>query len=222
MTRTFVELRAVAITLALAATMLTSRANAQQDPPPAARAADAPSADAPTPLSLRPSKHLELAQEPPHTAFGWKVVAVMAILGGAAFALRKRVKPKRTEDAQLTILRRTAIGLRSELLIVNVEGQRLLIGVTPHAIQSLAVLDADERPEPVAAEAPEAAAQPPSVGERFAAMLSAADGRAPSPSPAPTTAADGTSPAAPGRGRDLDESLLASQARGLMALRRRG
>jgi flagellar biogenesis protein FliO len=208
-TRTLV--RAVAITLALAATVLTSQANAQQDPP---RDTSPAPADPATPLALRPTKRLELAQEPPHSGVGWKIVAVIAILGGAAFALRKRIQPKRPEDGQLTIVRRAAIGFRSELLIVNVEGQRLLIGVTPHSIQSLAVLDTDEVAVPTAVAGLEAATpQPPaSVGERFAAMLSAADGRAPGPGAHPVT-----HPATP-----ADESLLASQARGLIGLRRRG
>jgi flagellar protein FliO/FliZ len=189
-----------AITVALAATVLTPRARAQQDPPRDTLSAPAEGA---TPLALRPSKPLELAQEPPHGGLGWKIVAVLAILGGAAFYLRNRMLPRRIEDGQLTIVRRTTIGLRSELLIVNVEGQRLLIGVTPHSIQSLAVLDGED-----GALAPGALAQEAPLGERFAAVLKSAE-----------TPSEGQRPKLPPA---AEEPYVAGQARGLLGLRRQG
>ena len=41
------------------------------------------------------------------------------------------------ETPELRILRRTSIGVRSELLVVEMGGQRLLLGVTPNTIQNL-------------------------------------------------------------------------------------
>jgi flagellar biogenesis protein FliO len=191
-----------AIALAIGAIVLTPPVGAQQDPPPDTSVAPAAS----TPLALRPGKPLALAPEPPHSSLGWKVLACLAILGGAAFYMRKRLKPRQLDDGQLTIVRRAPIGIRSELLVVQVEGQRLLIGVTPHAIQSLAVLDSDDE---AASRVAEALAPTGSVvGERFTAMLQAADARTPGHRPE-------VSPA-------VDEASLAGQARGLLALRRRG
>jgi flagellar protein FliO/FliZ len=132
---------------------------------------DAPAAETGTPLALRPNKPLELAHEPPPSSMGWKLVALAAILGGAAFYARKKMWVKPTEDGQLTIVRRATVGFRSELLVVNVEGQRLLLGVTPNSIQSLAVLDADES-SPALLDRP---APPQSLGDRFTAMLNAAE-----------------------------------------------
>jgi flagellar biogenesis protein FliO len=237
--------RLCAIAVALAATVLTPPASAQLDAPPSLRP-DPPAAasEGPTPLALRPNKSLELAREPEHATAGWKVVAVLAVLGGAAFYLRKRWKPRRGEDGQLTIVRRAAIGMRSELLIVNVEGQRMLLGVTPHSIQTLAMLDALEATSPVGSEQARSVLSPaeddaafdiergvlgsanaaaaatsrgaasdgpgrtPDLGGRFAAMLRAADPGARPP------------PATPGEG--IDDTHVAGQARGLLALRRRG
>lgn len=192
-----------AMAVALAATVLTSRASAQADPP-----RDTPSAtsETATPLALRSPKPLELAPEPTHSGLGWKVVAVMAILGGAAFYLHKRVGPRRLDDGQLTIMRRTAIGIRSELLVVNVEGQRLLLGVTPNSIQSLAVLDGDAD-QSVDASAGETSAQDQAVEQRFAALLKSTETRAVAPRPDPLP-------------RVEDE--VAGQARGLLSLRRQG
>jgi flagellar protein FliO/FliZ len=216
----------VAMGVALAATVLTQPASAQQDLP---RDTSSPTADTAiaTPLALRASKPLELSQEPQHAGLGWKIVAVVAILGGAAFYLRKRVIPKRSGDEALTIVRRAPIGLRSELLIVNVEGQRLLIGVTPHTIQSLAILDGEEAVGPVGAEG--ASQGPSALGDRFAAMLKAADPRDGARGQEPARRHDSGSAAVstaeshradpPDAARD---AALAGQARGLVGLRRRG
>ncbi len=42
--------------------------------------------------------------------------------------------------SDMAVLRRTSLGMRSELLLVEIEGQRLLLGVTPHGSQTLYVL----------------------------------------------------------------------------------
>jgi flagellar protein FliO/FliZ len=219
--------RAVAIAVAFAATLLTAQVEAQQDPP---RDTSGPPVSSATPLALRPSRPLELAQEPPHAGLGWKVVAVMALLGGTAFYLRKRVRPKRLGSETLTIVRRASVGFRSELLIVNVEGQRLLIGVTPQSIQSLAVLDGEE------AVAPAASLDGEGLGQRFAAMLkAAAPGDGTSGQPVDSAQSSSGYAAARGDGASAVRSKLddaraaaaqepppAGQARGLIALRRRG
>jgi len=196
------------IALALAAIFLTAGALADPELPPPVTTAP----DSATPLVLRPTKAIELSHEPAHTPLGWKLAAVAAVVGGAAFAFRNRLRSRVAEDTELTIVRRTAVGFRSELLVVNVEGQRLLLGVTPHSIQSLAALDGDDVG---AAAAPNLSAGT-SVGEKFTAMLDAADrggarGRQPAHAEVKGRAADFD---------DEDDVDLGSQARGLLALRR--
>ena len=86
------------------------------------------------------------------------------ILGATVVYFRRRAGTKGTRDTGLTIVRRTTVGLRSELLVVSVEGQRLLLGVTPHSIQSIAILDAES-----------AAPVTENLGDRFAGIIEAAE-----------------------------------------------
>jgi flagellar protein FliO/FliZ len=205
--------RLAAIGLALAATSLTGPAVAEGEDPSATPVV----APASTPLALRPSKTLELAPEPQHGATTWKVAFVLALVGGAALYLRRRAAPIRRRDAELTIVRRAPLGLRSEIVVVNVEGQRLLLGVTPHSIQSLAILDSDE-PQARVAEAP--AGESSSLGDRFAAMLDTAS-RSAVASGRTLPADTSRRPAATDRPAPGHDDV-AEQARGLVALRRAG
>ncbi len=208
-------LRLCATALALAVSSVTQLAAGDSPPaapttPPAASvaptvAAAPASAEPATPLMLRPTKALELAPEPEHSGTGWKLVALLAILGGAAFYVRKRWPSVTPAAGELLIVRRATVGLRSELLVVNVEGQRLLLGVTPHSIQSLAILDSADASVTGPSEAF-------SVGARVDALLGSAEERRP-------VRLDRQPAARPAR--ELDGEDL-GQARGLLALRRKG
>ncbi len=192
--------RFTAIALAVVATTLTPAASAQ----PAAAGAGTGAFENATPLALRPSKPLELVQEAPHAGIGWKLVAIAAVLGGGAYCLRRRLSIKPREEGELTIVRRVSLGMRSELVVVNVEGQRLLLGVTPHAIQSLSLLEANDD---ATVRAPAAGPTSGPFGDRFDALLDAAER---------------TVPRSDAAARAVDERTVAGQARGLLALRRRG
>jgi flagellar biogenesis protein FliO len=122
------------IGLALAATSLTATAFAETEP----TVAPASSAPSGTPLGVRPTKSLELAPDGSSSAFGWKLG--LLVLGGAfgIWAWRRRGPTNQATDLpELRILRRTTVGVRSELIVVEMDGQRLLLGVTPNAIQNL-------------------------------------------------------------------------------------
>jgi len=131
--------------LALAATLLTAGAWADADSPVVTQ-----SAQAGTPLTLRPTKPLSLEPQRPAEGAGWKIAAFL-VAGAAVFCgvkHRARTRAPRP-DSGPRVVGRTTIGIRSELLLVEIDGQRLLLGVTPTAIQSL-YLPApapDERPE---------------------------------------------------------------------------
>lgn len=113
-------------------------------PAPVAREAATPAPPSATPLSVRPSRPLAFAPESTSLDTGWKFLAVFA-LAAAALAYWKRQNPAVRLDLgpELRVVRRTSIGMRSELLVVDVDGQRYLLGVTPSSVQSLAVLDGD-------------------------------------------------------------------------------
>lgn len=234
--------RAAAIALATAVMVLTPTLAADVGPkepsspdpsgdpnqplpaPSAAIAVAASAASASTPLALRPVKPLELASEPPHASAAWKVGAVLSILGAAVLWLHRTRRHARLQDPRLGIVRRVPVGFRSELVVVDVEGQRLLLGVTPHAIQSLAVLDEHDIDAP--SSAPSTAAWP--AGDRFDALLDAARPRARS---AQGEGEGGDPPTrGPKPGREEPSSAqsavapaedVAGQARGLLVLRGR-
>lgn len=61
------------------------------------------------------------------------VFVVVAVLGGAAWALRRTNTLRR---GRLPIVVETAVtlGERRSLVVVSVEGRRLLLGLTPHSV----------------------------------------------------------------------------------------
>jgi flagellar biogenesis protein FliO len=127
-------------------------------PTPAAQAISAPAAPAAaTPLNLVPSKPLELAEPAPASNLGWKLGAMglLAAAGFWAYTKKKNALPA-TQAAipEMRILRRTSVGVRSELLLVDLEGQRILLGVTPSNIQSLLIVPDSAMSDPIPVEEP--------------------------------------------------------------------
>ena len=125
--------------------------------PPAV--ATPPAAPASTPLSLIPSRPLSLASDAPSSNLGWKLGAmgILAAAGFWAYSKKKNGAAGRvasTPVPQMRILRRTSVGVRSELLLVDLEGQRILLGVTPSNIQSLLIVPDSAMSEPVPVEEP--------------------------------------------------------------------
>lgn len=146
--------------------------------PPAPAAA--PPVSAPrveTPLPVRPSRPIELApaRQGTGTGMAFLVVFVGAAVGLGYWLRRGHAAP--TADAgglKLSILQRASVGVRSELLVVDVAGQRLLLGVTPASVQHLAVLDSPEARATPADDAPAGDGPADRIGSRFEAMLGAA------------------------------------------------
>ena len=122
--------RGLAATLVVLASLRAAEARAD-DPPAAA-----------TPLAARPTRPLTLAPASDGTPVGYKILAGAGIAVAAGLWLRgkRRAQPKAKTTA-IGVVGRTSVGMRSELLVVEVEGTRLLVGMTPTTIQTLAVLD---------------------------------------------------------------------------------
>ena len=180
-------------------------APAVQAPAPAAQA-PAPVEDGPaTPLAVRPTQAtpLALAASPEGVGLGYKLLALLAIGGGVALYLYRKRGALRPggQASQIDILARVGLGVRSELVLVEVEGTRLLVGMTPSAIQTLAVLDTSEE---VGEAAPEDVGRPINLGERVRSLLGT-DGPA-SPLPTPIK------PAAAARPRVVRPNARAAQA----------
>jgi flagellar biogenesis protein FliO len=147
---------AAAPTAPTTAAQPAAAATAATAPPPAAAqpaaAAAAPAAPPPPelPLALRPApKPLTLAAEPAPTPWPYKLLFGAAVLGAGALAWKKRrslafAGKRATATTPVRILGKTSMGLRGELALVEVGGMRVLIGVTPSSMQTLAVLPDDD------------------------------------------------------------------------------
>jgi flagellar biogenesis protein FliO len=108
---------------------------------------------------VRPTKPLELAPQPSSSRLGTGLVAIAALVGAGFWFLKKRQAKPAAAKRTIEIIARRTIGVRSELLVVEIDGHGLLIGVTPGAIQRLAVLP-DAEGERLADEEPEADVEP--------------------------------------------------------------
>jgi flagellar protein FliO/FliZ len=125
------------------------------DPPPPA----VPSAG--TPLAPRVSHPDKALPSPNFAGLAAKVGLALIVVGGALYAYRRQAAKPPSVAPTLSIVARASLGLRNELVVVEVDGQRLLLGVTPSAINLLNVLtdatavhdeaEVDEAPQPEAA-----------------------------------------------------------------------
>lgn len=139
-----------------------------------------------TPLAVRanpPAKPLALAPASEGLGVGYKLLAIVAIGGAVALYLKKKrgARTAAAANSKIDILARAGIGVRSQLVVVEVEGTRLLVGMTPSTIQTLAVLQTPEDEGFVAA--PEASAgaiddrleldmlRPANLGDRVRLLL---------------------------------------------------
>ena len=162
---------------AVAAVPAQAAAPVQQAPAQPAVAAEPAQAPA-TPLNVRPSIASPLSLAPSHEGLGlgYKVLAFAVVAGGLVLYARKR-RGGRGLDApksRIDILARSGLGVRSELVVVEVDGTRLLVGMTPSTVQTLAVLDATavENTEVAEEEAPRAN----DIGDRVRSLLGNDDG----------------------------------------------
>lgn len=101
-----------------------------------------PSAENELPLALRPPTPLALApqSEPIPWAYKFLFGAAIAAAGAIVWKKRRSLATKQATGTAVRVLGKTSMGLRGELALVEVGGMRLLVGVTPSSMQTLAVL----------------------------------------------------------------------------------
>lgn len=190
----------------------------QLAPPPAP--IDATTA---TPLAVRatPATPLTLTPSSSGVGIGYKLLALLMVGGGIAFYVHKKRSALRSPalESRIDILSRVGLGVRTELVVVEVQGTRLLIGMTPSAIQTLLVLDAHEA---VAEAVDDEPARPNDIGARVSTLLAAVE---PQPTFAPVKTAVRAKPRAvrlttreaPANAKtNLAMREVAGQARGLL------
>jgi flagellar protein FliO/FliZ len=99
-----------------------------------------------TPLAVRPTPatHLTLAPSSEGIGTGLKVLAILGVGGALAFFIRRKRTATAIPASRISIVARESLGVRSEVVVLDVEGTRLLVGLTPTTMQTLAVLDPPE------------------------------------------------------------------------------
>ena len=145
-------------------------------PPATAKATDKPPTGT-TPLNLRPTKKpATLKKEPKESNWWYKGIFLFIAVAGGVLILRKRggrFKLPQSIVPQLKVVARTSLGVRSELVVAEIDGMRILLGVTPNGISRIenlgAARDEDESAlleEPMPERATRKVAEPPVASRR--------------------------------------------------------
>lgn len=128
----------IALGLSLALGLGSAVAHADEPVGPPAPAAED------KPLALRESKTAEApaASAPSTTMTLLKGLGVagIAIAGFMVFKRKKMQGPGRASGVDVKIVGRTALGMRTEICVVDVGGERLVLGVTPTTVTTLSIL----------------------------------------------------------------------------------
>lgn len=116
---------------------------------PVAQAAGAPDSSPKSPAWLAPksaAKPPQVAASAPRMGLGRSLIALLSVsvLGGTALYLRS--KKKRAPNAlvpQLRVVGATKLGGRAQLVLAEVNGRQILLGVTDASVQKLGWMDAE-------------------------------------------------------------------------------
>jgi len=76
------------------------------------------------------------------------LVFVVGLILGLAWLVRRLGRVPGASRGQLQILGGVSLGTRERVVLLSVEGTRLLVGVAPGRVQTLHVLGPDETPAP--------------------------------------------------------------------------
>src|SRR6478735_2641748 len=130
---------------------------------PAAHAAGAPDASPKSPTWLAPksaAKPPQVVAGAPRMGLGRSLIALLSVsvLGGTALYLRskKNRAPAKARIAQLRVVSAAKLGGRAQLVLAEVNGRQILLGVTDASVRKLGWMD----PEPAEEEEELSSARP--------------------------------------------------------------
>lgn len=116
---------------------------------PAAHAAGAPEPSPKSPAWLAPksaAKPPQVVAGAPKMGLGRSLIALLSVsvLGGTALYLRsKKNRAPKPRLAQLRVVSATKLGGRAQLVLAEVNGRQILLGVTDASVRKLAWLDSE-------------------------------------------------------------------------------
>src|SRR6185369_1240050 len=116
---------------------------------PAVHAAGAPDAAPKSPAWLAPksaAKPPQVVAGAPRMSLGRSLIALLSIsvLGGTALYLRsKKKRAPQARLAQLRVVGATKLGGRAQLVLAEVNGRQILLGVTDASVRKLGWMDAE-------------------------------------------------------------------------------
>jgi len=117
------------------------------------------------------------------------VLLLAGLLGGTALYLRsKKNKAPKARLAQLRVVGSTKLGGRAQLVLAEVDGRKILLGVTDASVRKLGWLDAapaEEEEDSVSSARPRLVASGVELAARVSRAVEPARAAAPSPTPAP-------------------------------------
>lgn len=98
----------------------------------------------PKPLALRPQKPLTLQSESKSSGLKWSLLLI-PLMGVGLWAKKKGLLPKRPElpTGELHVVQRTSLSGKASLVVVEIGGETLLLGVTAHTVSLLTSLGAE-------------------------------------------------------------------------------
>ncbi|HEX2671323.1 MAG TPA: flagellar biosynthetic protein FliO [Polyangiaceae bacterium] len=120
---------------------------------PVAQAAGAPDASPKSPSWLAPksaAKPPQVVAGAPRMGLGRSLIALLSIsvLGGTALYLRsKKKRAPQARLAQLRVVGATKLGGRAQLVLAEVNGRQILLGVTDASVRKLGWMDAEAAEE---------------------------------------------------------------------------
>ena len=118
-----------------------------------ARAAEAPDASLKSPAWLAPkssAKPAKAVAAGPRVGLGRSLAVLffVSVLGGTALYLRgKKHKPPKARLVQLRVVGSTKLGGRAQLVLAEVDGRKILLGVTDNSVRKLGWMDAEPAEE---------------------------------------------------------------------------
>ena len=117
-----------------------TRASSPDSPTPSPAAPS--TADPSTPLQMRPSPRWSLEPSSTHSSLElWRALGIALAAGSVvAFWMIRTKRAGQPSDSRLNVLRRLPVGVRSEIVLIELEGQHILLGVTPSGIRNLHVV----------------------------------------------------------------------------------